>query len=246
MRQFGLIGKTLKHSFSKNYFSEKFNKEGIQNSEYELFELDAIAEFQNLVDHYSDTLAGLNVTIPYKKEVMDFLDELDDNAAEIGAVNTIKVLEDGRLKGYNTDYLGFINSLQEGWDLSNKKALVLGTGGASEAIKKALKDLAIPFQSVSRKASEASISYDEVNTGDWVQKHQLIINTTPLGTYPEVDTKPLLPYNLLSDQHLLFDLVYNPAITAFLQEGLDAGAKIKNGHTMLIGQAEASWKIWND
>lgn len=246
MRQFGLIGKTLKHSFSKNYFTEKFNKEGITNCQYELFELGAISEFQNLVDHYSNTLAGLNVTIPYKKEVMEFLDEMDDNAAEIGAVNTIKVTKGEKLKGYNTDYLGFIHSLQDGWDLSHKKALVLGTGGASEAIKKALKDLNIPFQSVSRKNSEDSIDYNQVIQDNWVQTHQLIINTTPLGTYPDMDKKPSLPYEQLSDQHLLFDLVYNPEVTAFLQEGLDRRAKTKNGYAMLVGQAEASWKIWNE
>lgn len=246
MRQFGLIGKTLKHSFSKKYFTDKFENEGIAECNYELFELAEISEIQNLIDHYSDSLAGLNVTIPYKKEVMAFLDELDAKAEEIGAINTIKVLEEGKLKGYNTDYLGFISSLQAGWDLSDKKALVLGTGGASEAIKKALSDLNIPFQSVSRNATEYSISYNDLNDKDWVRTHQLIINTTPLGTYPDVETKPALSYDQIADQHLLFDLVYNPEVTAFLQEGLNMGAKIKNGHQMLIGQAEASWKIWND
>ncbi|WP_422358483.1 shikimate dehydrogenase family protein [Reichenbachiella sp.] len=246
MRQFGLIGKTLKHSFSKKYFTEKFENEGITDSNYELFELAEISEIQNLIDHHSDSLTGLNVTIPYKKEVMAFLDELDANAEEIGAVNTIKILKEGKLKGYNTDYLGFINSLQDDWDLSDKKALVLGTGGASEAIKKALNDLNIPFQSVSRKASDDSISYEDVNNENWIQTHQLIINTTPLGTYPDVETKPSLSYSQLTNRHLLFDLVYNPEITAFLQEGLDKKAKIKNGRKMLMGQAEASWKIWND
>ncbi|MDW3210970.1 MAG: shikimate dehydrogenase [Reichenbachiella sp.] len=246
MRQFGLIGKTLKHSFSKKYFSEKFENEEIANSHYELFELAEISEIQNLIDYYSDSLAGLNVTIPYKKEVMAYLDELDPKAEEIGAVNTIKISKEGKLKGYNTDYLGFIDSLQEGWDLSGKKALVLGTGGASEAIKRALTDLNIPFQSVSRKASESNISYEDLNGKNWVHTHHLIINTTPLGTYPDIETKPFLPYDQITDRHLLFDLVYNPEVTAFLQEGLNRGAKIKNGHKMLIGQAEASWKIWND
>lgn len=246
MRQFGLIGKTLKHSFSKKYFIEKFENEGIEHCHYELFELEEISEIQNLIDHYSDSIAGLNVTIPYKKEVMAYLDELDPNAEEIGAVNTIKISKEGKLKGYNTDYLGFIDSLQEGWDLSGKKALVLGTGGASEAIKMALHNLNIPFQSVSRKSSDSSISYESLNESNWVDSHHLIINTTPLGTYPQVDTKPDIPYNQFSDQHLLFDLVYNPEVTAFLQEGLNKKAKIKNGHKMLIGQAEASWKIWND
>lgn len=245
MRQFGLIGRTLKHSFSKKYFSEKFEKEGIQNHQYDLYELPTIESFPELIKTHQQNLAGLNVTIPYKKEVMAYINQLDEVAAEIGAVNTIKVMEDGSLKGYNTDYTGFINSLKEGWDLSNKKALVLGTGGASEAIKKALKDLDIPFQSISRNSSDSTISYEELNQGDRVSTHHLIVNTTPLGTYPDVDQKPDLPYEQLTDQHLLFDLVYNPEVTAFLQEGLNKNAKIKNGYAMLVGQAEASWEIWN-
>lgn len=245
MRQFGLIGRTLKHSFSKKYFAEKFTKEGIENHQYDLFELTTISEFPALIEKYDNDLVGLNVTIPYKKEVMAYLDELDENAAVIGAVNTIKVTSEGKLKGFNTDYLGFINSLKNNWDLANKKALVLGTGGASEAIKKALTDLSIPFQSVSRKATDQTLSYEQVAQGDWVGTHKLVINTTPLGTYPDVETKPDLPYEQLSDQHLLFDLVYNPEVTAFLQEGLNKGAQIKNGYVMLVGQAEASWEIWN-
>ncbi|UXX78138.1 shikimate dehydrogenase [Reichenbachiella carrageenanivorans] len=245
MRQFGLIGRTLKHSFSKKYFAEKFTKEGIENHQYDLFELTTITEFPTLIKKYTNDLVGLNVTIPYKKEVMAYLDELDENANTIGAVNTIKVTPEGKLKGYNTDYSGFINSLKNNWDLSNKKALVLGTGGASEAIKKALTDLNIPFLSISRTASDQTLSYEQAIQGDWVRTHELIINTTPLGTYPDVDTKPNLPYEQLTDKHLLFDLVYNPEVTAFLQEGLNKGAQIKNGYAMLVGQAEASWQIWN-
>ena len=246
MIQFGLIGKTLKHSFSKKYFTEKFETEGINDCQYDLFELAEISEFSNLIKKYDNQLRGLNVTIPYKKEVIPYLDELDKNADIIQAVNTIKVLPNGKLKGYNTDYYGFINALKEDWDLSNKKALVLGTGGASLAIKKALTDLGILFQSVSRNSTKSAVSYEHIFDGEWIGEHELIINTTPLGTYPAIDEKPKLPYDQLTNQHLLFDLVYNPEVTSFLQEGLDSGAKIKNGYTMLVGQAEASWSIWNE
>lgn len=245
MRQFGLIGKTLKHSFSKKYFSEKFQNENVQECQYDLFELESISEFPELILKYRETLVGLNVTIPYKKEVIPFLDELDENAAAIQAVNTIKRLPNGQLKGYNTDYIGFLNSLKAGWELSQIKALVLGTGGASQAVKKALKDLNIPYQSVSRQSSDMSISYEDISKGNWVSEYQLIINTTPLGTHPNVDEKPALPYDQLSPGHLLFDLVYNPETTAFMQEGLNRGAQVKNGYAMLVGQAEEAWKIWN-
>ena len=246
MRQFGLIGKTLKHSFSKQYFTQKFKDESIEGCQYELFELANIAEFPALIEKHKSNIVGLNVTIPYKKEVIPFLDEMDDNAQAIGAVNTIKVLDNGNLKGFNTDYIGFKQSLQEGWNLEEKKALVLGTGGASEAIKKALSDLSIPFQSVSRQSSGDSITYQDLFNGEWVLSHEIIINTTPLGTFPKSEEKADLPYSRLTSNHLLYDLVYNPEITAFMQAGLDQDAKVKNGYAMLIGQAEAAWKIWNN
>ncbi|UXP31814.1 shikimate dehydrogenase [Reichenbachiella agarivorans] len=247
MRLFGLIGKTLKHSFSKNYFTEKYLNENIKDCQYELFELKDIAEFPSLIERHKATLAGLNVTIPYKLEVMQFLDEIDDHAKSIQAVNTIKISKSGKLKGYNTDYYGFKSSLMD-WDLNqNTQALILGTGGASKAIEKALEDLSIPYQMVSRTATEKCLSYDQLLAQpEIISEHPLIINTTPLGTYPNNDGKANLPYNELTPHHKLFDLVYNPEITAFMQEGLNRGAKVKNGYSMLVGQAEKSWEIWEN
>ena len=246
MNVFGLIGRTLKHSFSKKYFTDRFEDESRIDSEYHLFELDTIDKFPQLISKFSSELKGLNVTIPYKKEVMAFLDELDENARIIEAVNTITISPNGKLKGYNTDYIGFKNAISE-WDLINKKALVLGTGGASNAVRKVLTDLNIEFLMVSRSKSEHTITYDEISVNpDLLSSHQIIINTTPLGTYPDIEGIPNLPYDVLTDQHLLFDLVYNPEVTAFLQKGLDAGSQIKNGYAMLVGQAEASWEIWNN
>lgn len=243
MRQFGLIGKTLKHSFSKKYFSEKYQKEGISDANYELFELKSIQEFPQLVKSHMD-LVGLNVTIPYKLEVMDFLDELDEHAQAIQAVNTIKVLSNGQLKGYNTDYFGFKDSLTDGWQLDQVSALVLGTGGASKAVEKALFDLGIPYQMVSRQRSDDRLSYDQL-TDKLVKENKLIINTTPLGTFPDVDQKPKLNYEAIGKDHFLFDLVYNPENTAFMQAGQANGAQTKNGYLMLVGQAEKAWEIWN-
>lgn len=245
MRLFGLIGETLKHSFSKNYFTKKYVEEGIDNCKYELFELANISEFPNLLKNNPD-FDGINVTIPYKQEVMQYLDEIDEHALAINAVNTIKFLANGRLKGYNSDYYGFKNSIEK-WDLKDKKALVLGTGGASKAIEQALTDLGINYQMVSRRDSGKTISYDKLLTNkQMVSDHKLIINCTPLGTYPNISEKPLLPYEMFTSDHLLFDLVYNPEVTAFLQHGLDMGAKIQNGYNMLVGQAEKSWEIWNN
>lgn len=245
MKVFGLIGRTLKHSFSKKYFTDKFEKDSLSNIQYHLFELEEINEFPQLISKFNSNLKGLNVTIPYKKEVMSYLDELDENARIIEAVNTITISPTGKLKGYNTDYIGFKNALCE-WDLSNKKALILGTGGASNAVKKVLFDLGIEFLMISRSNTESTITYDELKKNqDLMRSHQLIINTTPVGTFPAIDDKPDLPYTHMSQDHLLFDLVYNPEITAFLQKGLDCGAKVKNGYDMLVGQAEASWEIWN-
>ncbi|MGL1885062.1 MAG: shikimate dehydrogenase [Reichenbachiella sp.] len=244
MRQFGLIGKTLKHSFSKNYFTKKYESEQIKDCQYELYELANISEFPTLLKKKPD-LEGINVTIPYKLEVMQFLDEVDPHAKAINAVNTIKRTKVGKLIGYNTDYYGFRNSITK-WDLKGKSALVLGTGGASKAIEQALVDLNIPYQMVSRRDSDRTISYETIQANpNLVADNQLIVNCTPLGTFPSVDEKADLPYTQLTNQHLLFDLVYNPEVTAFMQEGLDAGAQVLNGYHMLVGQAEKSWEIWN-
>lgn len=247
MRKFGLIGFPLSHSFSKKYFSEKFEKETIADCSYELYPLESIAAFPELIASQPD-LAGLNVTIPYKEQVIPYLDELDEKAAAIGAVNTITI-KDGKLKGYNTDYYGFRNSLTQ-WLGANpmpEKALILGTGGASKAVKATLEDLGISYQFVSRLPEAGQLSYKHLNSP--TQRHlassTLIINTTPLGTYPNTDQLPNLPYDQLTPDHYLFDLVYNPLITAFMQKGIDAKCWVKNGLEMLHGQAEKAWEIWN-
>jgi len=247
MRKFGLIGKTLKHSFSGKYFGEKFEKENIDDCAYELFELADISEFSKLINAHKGELKGLNVTIPYKKEVMAYLDELDSIAERIGAVNVVKINSDGKLKGFNSDYYGFRSSL-ESWlgRHTNLKALILGTGGASNAVRTALEDLKIPYQYVSRSSEGNKINYDDIKQNSKIiSDHQLIINTTPLGTFPDIALKPDLPYSQLTSDHYLYDLVYNPEVTAFLAEGKSAGAKTKNGSDMLVLQAEKSWEIWN-
>ncbi len=244
---YGLIGKTLHHSFSQKYFRTKFLKEGINDSDYLLFELPAIQEFPKILEAHPG-LRGLNVTIPYKLEVMPFLDEIDPVAKEIGAVNTIKFKSGGKRIGYNTDYLGFKISLEKRLrdPLTTYKALVLGTGGASKAVVAALKDLGIDYKYISRTTSKDAISYQQLNSSpEILNTHRLIINTTPLGTSPNVNAAPDIPYEWISDQHFLYDLVYNPAETRFLMNGKAKGADIKNGLEMLELQAEKAWEIWN-
>lgn len=246
MRKFGLIGYPLGHSFSKKHFSEKFEKEGIE-AEYELYPLEDIEEFPVLVKN-TKSLEGINVTIPYKESVMKFLDEVDEKAAAIGAVNTIKI-QKGKLKGYNTDYLGFKTSLVKliGANPMPANALILGTGGASKAVQTALSDLGIQFKLVSRRPQEGQLTYEDFNTStpQQLNTYQLIVNTTPLGMAPKIDELPDLPYQQLTSDHFLYDLVYNPLVTAFMQKGIEAKCWVKNGLEMLYGQAEASWEIWN-
>jgi len=246
MRKFGLIGYPLGHSFSKKHFSEKFEKEGIE-AEYELYPLEDIEEFPALVKN-TKGLEGINVTIPYKESVMKFLDEVDEKAAAIGAVNTIKI-QKGKLKGYNTDYLGFKTSLVKfiGANPMPANALILGTGGASKAVQTALSDLGIQFKLVSRRPEEGHLTYEDFNTStpQYLNTYQLIVNTTPLGMAPKIDELPDLPYQQLTSDHFLYDLVYNPLVTAFMQKGIEAKCWVKNGLEMLYGQAEASWEIWN-
>lgn len=243
MKAYGLIGYPLTHSFSEQYFAEKFSREGITDSSYKLFELSDIGQFPALLASQPD-LKGLNVTIPYKEAVISFLDELDEETARIGAVNVIRI-EGGRTKGFNSDYQGFKKSLENflgaaGW----VQALVLGTGGASKAVNAALRHLQIPYQVVSRQPGQGLITYADLSP-DLLEAYSLIINTTPLGTYPNTETCPDLPYQALGPQHFLFDLVYNPAETVFLRKGREAGAKTQNGYEMLVLQAEAAWQIWN-
>jgi len=249
MRLFALIGYPLTHSFSKKYFTEKFKREGISNCRYELLELPDYKGFPNLIASHHD-LVGLNVTIPHKQNIIPFLDELDAaSAARIGAVNTIKILANGRLKGYNTDYYGFRLSLEQ-WlqslnvSIEGLKALVLGNGGAAKAVFAALEDIQISYQIVSRQKTASTISYEDL-TKDVIASHHLIINTSPVGTYPKVDECPAIPYEWLSKKHLLYDLVYNPAETLFLKKGKQQNAQTHNGLPMLQLQAEKAWEIWN-
>lgn len=252
MNLFGLIGYPLTHSFSKKYFTEKFEKEGIQNARYELFEIKDIEGFPGILKHNPD-LKGLNVTIPHKQSVMEFLDELDEPVKKIGAVNVIKVMN-GKLKGYNSDYHGFsqslLNFMLEGqndteskWRKGMPKALVLGTGGAAKAVKAALADHFIFFQSVSRTKGTADFTYEDLP--EVIADYKLIINTTPAGMYPHVDTCPDIPYDKITPDHYLFDLVYNPQETLFMKKGKEKGARTKNGLEMLTLQAEKAWQIWN-
>ncbi len=252
MRIFGLIGYPLGHSFSKKYFTEKFAKEGIANAAYELFPLENIELFPELLAN-QPILRGINVTIPYKEQVIPYLTRLDPAAQRIGAVNVIKREADGSTTGYNSDYFGFKSTLEgflqkyyvaEGKNLRKLKALILGTGGASKAVRIALEDMDIEYVYVSRRGGEGVYSYDDL-TERAMEKHLLIINTTPLGMYPEVDVFPPLPYEWLTADHLLYDLVYNPEQTMFLQKGAERGAKTFGGLPMLHAQAEKSWEIWN-
>ena len=243
MRKFGLIGFPLTHSFSKQYFMRKFQEEQITDAIYELFPLQDISELPGLLAQNPE-LQGLNVTIPHKQTVIPYLTEVEEKAAKIGAVNVIRISE-GKLKGFNTDYIGFRESLLQFLpENSIMKALVLGNGGAAQAVKAALEELQIPFRTVSRKANSGDLTYAEV-TPEIIAKHHLLINTTPLGTFPEVENCPEIPYRFLTPQHFLFDLVYNPEETLFLKNARTQGAKTQNGYPMLVLQAEAAWQIWN-
>ncbi len=247
MKRFGLIGFPLSHSFSKKYFTNKYEQEGILDCKYELFPLESIDQFPDLLKSHPD-LVGLNVTIPYKEQVLKYLDEVDAGAAQIGAVNTIKISK-GRLKGYNTDVYGFEQSIRQ-FVLKNgidniENALILGTGGASKAIEYVLEKMEIEYTLVSRNVKKGVICYHDLNASV-ISNIQLIVNTTPLGMSPNEHSYPELPYSSLNEKHLLFDLVYNPEKTVFLRKGEEQGAYILNGHEMLIGQAEKSWEIWTN
>lgn len=238
---YGLIGERLGHSFSQRYFSKKFANEGIA-AEYRLFELADVNELMELVAEYP-TLAGLNVTIPFKQYVIPFLDSIEPTAAAAGAVNTIRIVHTGddvRLEGFNTDIVGFGLMLP---DRKFNKALILGTGGASKGVQYVLSQRGIDYEVISRSAGKGSMTYKEITT-EIMSDVDLIVNATPLGTTPDVDSKPDLPYNLIKPSTLCLDLVYNPAITAFMSRCAEQGATVKNGLEMLTGQAEASWMIW--
>jgi shikimate dehydrogenase len=242
-RRFGLLGRNISYSFSKGYFSEKFSKEHFEGCTYENFDIQEINAFTELKENNTD-LNGLNVTIPYKEAVIPFLDKLSKNAIQIGAVNTIKFTKKGKLKGYNTDYYGFKKSLEPLLEPHHKKALILGTGGASKGVAFALDQLDITYTFVSREAKENCIDYSLINATTF-DNYQIIINCTPVGTSPNVDLFPLIPYEFFTEKHIAYDLIYNPAETQFLSKAKAQGAQIKNGLDMLIFQAEKAWKIWN-
>jgi shikimate dehydrogenase len=246
MKRLGLIGYPLSHSFSVKYFGEKFSREGIRDFEYRNFPIRTVQELKLLLEEEKD-LIGLNVTIPHKEKVMPLLDEIDPEAMEIGAVNTIRISRSSgkiHLAGYNSDAYGFRESLLPLLGADHQHALVLGTGGASKAVTYALEQLGIGYQYVSRNPAEYQMHYNDLCHAV-IKKHTLIINTTPLGTYPDTSAFPNIPYDLVTSGHILYDLVYNPPETKFLRLGRQKGATVKNGHEMLILQAERSWEIWN-
>lgn len=238
METYGLIGKNIDYSFSRNYFSEKFKSESILNSQYVNFDIDNIINIKEL---FKQKNRGYNVTIPYKETIIPYLDELDSHAREIGAVNTIKITN-GRTKGFNTDWIGFKQSLSPLLKPYHNKALILGTGGASKAVRYTLEQLNIDFATVSR--NPVSLGYEDLSE-QLLNEFLLIVNCTPVGTFPNTDEAPEIPYEFITDRHLVFDLIYNPQETMFLKECRLRGAQIKNGLEMLEIQAEEAWKIWN-
>lgn len=247
MRTFGLIGFPLSASFSKQFFADKFKAEGIKDCKYELHPVPQAKDMLDLIEA-DPLLCGLNVTIPHKVSVMPFMTELDDAAEKIGAVNCISIDQSGdkpRLKGYNTDVYGFEESLKPLLKAHHKKALIFGDGGAAMAVKYVFNKLQIPFISVVRNAHPNAVLYSSV-TKDVLEEYTILVNTTPLGMFPNVDSFPPIPYQHLSEQHLAYDLVYNPEETQFLAKAKAQGAAIKNGLEMLHLQAERSWNIWND
>lgn len=246
IKQYGLIGYPLSHSFSKKYFANKFKKENITGCQYELFEIERIGLVQSVFN--IENIQGFNVTIPYKHDIMRYMDDFDHSAQKVGAVNVVKIDSDGKKTGFNSDYYGFRTSL-ESWLPADTKmqALILGIGGAAKAVIAVLNDLNIPFLKISRDESKGDLSYQNLWTKDEVLlRHHLIINTTPLGMSPNLDAKPNINYEKLTGQHHLYDLIYNPATTAFMKYGERSGTKTKNGLEMLELQAEKSWEIWNN
>ena len=244
-KQYGLIGYPLSHSFSKKYFTDKFRRESITGCRYDLFEIDNITKVEKVFK--TEDLRGFNVTIPYKHDIMDYMDKFDHSAEKVGAVNVVKIDKNGIRIGYNSDYYGFRTSLER-WieDGSGFKALVLGVGGAAKAVYAVLTDLSIPYVKISRDTNKGDLSYEELKGEENIfRQHRIIINTTPLGMSPHINKKPDLDYTLLSNRFYLYDLIYNPSETEFLRIGKKFGTNIKNGLEMLELQAEKSWEIWN-
>jgi shikimate dehydrogenase len=244
MREFGLIGKNISYSFSEDFFSKKFEKLGISDCKYSTFDLENISDLKELLES-KPNLIGFNITIPYKEDVLQFLDNIDDSAKEIKAVNTVKIT-DGKLTGYNTDTFGFKTSIKPFFEPQHRKALILGTGGAAKAIAYVLKELGVDFLYVSRNPKNANeVSYSDL-TKEAITNFPFIINCSPVGTYPNIDNAPDIPYEGITSNHLLYDLVYNPEETKFLKKGKENGATTVNGLSMLHHQAEEAWRIWNN
>jgi shikimate dehydrogenase len=243
---FGLLGKNIEYSFSRGYFSRKFKKLNLEQYTYLNFDIQNIEDFEAIIKKYKQNLLGINVTIPYKEAVLPYLDALDETAREIGAVNTIKFTKKGEIKGYNSDVVGFEKSLLPLLENYHNNALILGTGGASKAIAFALKKNNIKYKFVSRNSvGQELLSYEDLSK-EVIEKYQIIINSTPVGTSPDVEKSPNIPYQFITKNHLLYDLIYNPEVTKFLFKGRENGAIIKNGYEMLQLQAEESWRIWNE
>lgn len=242
-KRFGLVGKNIAYSFSRGYFADKFEQLGLKDHSYENFDLPTIDGFAELLKENPD-LKGLNVTIPYKQAVIPYLDSLHPEAEAIGAVNTI-AFPGGKRIGYNTDVTGFRDSLRPLLTPGDRRALILGTGGASKAVSHALEGLGISFSYVSRSPATGQLGYKALDDPAILERVSVLVNCTPLGTHPNTDACPPIPYELLGARHLLYDLVYNPPLSRFLREGLQRGTRIKNGLEMLERQAEAAWGIWN-
>ncbi|MDI1316937.1 shikimate dehydrogenase [Flavobacterium sp.] len=242
-RLYGLIGKNISYSFSKKYFTDKFALGNLEDCVYENFDLETIEEFPTLIANNPD-LKGLNITIPCKESIIPYLNKLSQNAAQIGAVNVVRFTKKGKLKGYNSDYYGFMKSLEPLLEPHHKKALILGTGGAAKAVSFALDQLGILYTFVTREEKEGMIDYNRINATTF-DNHQIIINCTPIGTSPNTKEFPQIPYTFFTDKHIAFDLIYNPEETQFLKKAKKKGAVTKNGYEMLVLQAEKAWKIWN-
>lgn len=243
MHLYGLLGYPLTHSFSQRYFTEKFKEMRLTESHaYQNFAIPSIEQFPQLLNEHP-FLKGFNVTIPYKKQIIPFLGEMNDAVREMGACNCVQI-KDGKLFGYNTDIIGFEQSLQPFLRPSHSHALILGTGGAAAAVAYVLRKIKIPYLFVSRKEADLTIQYNQVDAAV-LKKHTLIINTSPVGQYPDIAASPDMPYESLGPDHHLFDLIYNPETTRFMELGLQQGATVQNGFKMLVLQAEESWRIWN-
>jgi len=243
---YALLGRNISYSFSRTYFTEKFKRSGLKDHFYVNFDLPEISQLPAILDQYKGKLKGFNVTIPYKQDIFHFLDEVSPDAREIGAVNVVKILKNGNLKGFNTDSYGFENSIKPLLRSFHKKALILGTGGASKAVSFVLDKLGMEYLYVSRRSNQGSgsITYKDLSA-EVLNDYPVIINATPVGTFPDIEKTPDIPYNLLTSRHLLYDLIYNPSMTSFLKQGKSRGATIKNGLKMLEFQAEKAWEIWN-